>query len=358
MNNINNPFEEDPTSHGSPTDHSASSDAPSNSESQQDSHQEHHNSHHEDHHHGGKQRDFQGRGSFEGRGNFDGRGPGARGGRPNNPSSNEDSNFASQFGADFAANFGPDFKPEDVIEAIKERFMSHGWRGFVPSETPNGGPNFGGPGTGRGPGFGKGGPGGRGMRGAGFGKGGPGSRDDFSRDGGGRPGHGFGQGPGGREGFGRGMGGGMGRGGRVRKGNVRSAVLSLLSQGNYNGYGLIGAIASNTDGAWRPSPGSIYPVLSALQAEGLIESVGTGKRTEFELTESGRSFVTEHAQEMAAVWAEVNEEAGTGRDLRQAMSKLGGAVHQINGNGTEEQLKAAIEALDTARRSIYTLLAE
>lgn len=158
--------------------------------------------------------------------------------------------------------------------------------------------------------------------------------------------------------FGPGFRGGFGRGGRVRKGNVRSAILSLLGQHSYNGYGLIGAIATHTDGAWRPSPGSIYPALAALQAEGLIESTGNGKRTEFGLTEAGRTYVAEHPEEMAAVWADVNEEAGAGTDLRQSMGKLAGAVHQIGMAGTEEQVKAATEALDTARRAIYKLLAD
>ncbi len=183
----------------------------------------------------------------------------------------------------------------------------------------------------------------------------------------GRGGHhgprGGGFGPGGGPGFGP-RGGGFGPGfgprggGRVRKGNVRSAILSLLSQHSYNGYGMIGAIAAHTDGAWRPSPGSIYPALAALQSDGLIESTGTSKRTEFELTEAGRNYVVQNAQEMAQVWAEVNEEAGAATDLRLGMGKLVGAVQQIGMAGTEEQIKSATEALDTARRAIYKLLAD
>ncbi|WP_157884012.1 PadR family transcriptional regulator [Arthrobacter alpinus] len=131
-----------------------------------------------------------------------------------------------------------------------------------------------------------------------------------------------------------------------------------MSQHSYNGYGMIGAIAAHTDGAWRPSPGSIYPALAALQSEGLIESTGTSKRTEFELTEAGKAYVAENAHEMAQVWAEVNEEAGAATDLRLGMGKLVGAVQQIGMAGTEDQIKAATEALDTARRTIYKLLAD
>ncbi|WP_394941594.1 PadR family transcriptional regulator [Psychromicrobium sp. YIM B11713] len=170
-----------------------------------------------------------------------------------------------------------------------------------------------------------------------------------------RGGRGFGPG-----GFGPGFppGFGFGAGGRAKKGDVRNAILSLLSQSSYNGYGLIKAIAVHSDGAWRPSPGSIYPALTTLQAEGLIISVGEGRRTEFELNDAGRAYVAEHQDELAAVWEEVNEEAGAAQDLRMSIGKLMGAVQQISLDGTEEQLRTVTASLDEARRTIYKLLSD
>src|SRR5579871_6372056 len=77
-----------------------------------------------------------------------------------------------------------------------------------------------------------------------------------------RGGRGFGPGFGG-PGFGgpdfggRGFGPG-GRGSRARKGDVRSAILSLLAEAPASGYGLMKTIAEKTNDAWRPSPGSVY----------------------------------------------------------------------------------------------------
>lgn len=264
--------------------------------------------------------DHHGKSGREGRGGH--HGPSRRVGKPGfgpgeNPEDNpDDGGFGNGFGARggrFAAGFAPrGGGPRGPGDGPR------GPRGGPGGEAKDDGPDFG---PGFGPGFGRGGPG-------------PGGR--------GRPGF--------RSGF--------GQGGRVRKGNVRSAILSLLSQHSYNGYGMIGAIGAHTDGAWRPSPGSIYPALAALQAEGLIESTGDGKRTEFELTEAGKAYVAENIGEMAQVWADVNQEAGAGTELRLSMGKLTGAVQQIGMGGTEEQLKTATEALDTARRTIYKLLAD
>src|SRR6188768_2622519 len=96
----------------------------------------------------------------------------------------------------------------------------------------------------------------------------------------------------GRSGFpGPGFGGfdprGFGPGPRRRsKGDVRLAILSLLSENDgLNGYSIMKAIGEKTDGAWRASPGSVYPTLQQLVDEDLIAPRGEGRTTEFTLTD-------------------------------------------------------------------------
>jgi len=45
------------------------------------------------------------------------------------------------------------------------------------------------------------------------------------------------------------------------RGDVRAAILVLLSEEPRNGYGLMQEIEQRSQGAWRPSPGSVYPAL-------------------------------------------------------------------------------------------------
>src|SRR5882757_9239728 len=61
------------------------------------------------------------------------------------------------------------------------------------------------------------------------------------------------------------------RGPRARRGDVRVAILAVLADGPLNGYQVIQEIADRTDGSWRPSPGSVYPTISQLEDEGLVE---------------------------------------------------------------------------------------
>jgi DNA-binding PadR family transcriptional regulator len=173
----------------------------------------------------------------------------------------------------------------------------------------------------------------------------------------GGPGFGPGFGPG-MFGAGFGPGGfGPGRGGRARRGDVRAAILSLLADGPSNGYGLIKAIAERTEGAWRPSPGSVYPTLQQLVDEGLVAQAATGK--EYSLTDAGRAHVTEHADELAAAW----EQAGSGRAgwddaFVDSARKLAMAVGQFPGSATAEQRTQAAAKLDELRRELYRILGE
>ncbi len=176
-----------------------------------------------------------------------------------------------------------------------------------------------------------------------------------------RRGRGFGPGA---PGFGPGFGGFGPRGfrppgpQRKRRGDVRAAIISLLSAEPSNGYGLIKGIAEKSGGTWTPSPGSVYPTLQQLVDEELIQSVGEGRRTEFELTDAGRAYATEHADELERLWAAASDEAHADAGLHESVAKLMGVVHQFRFAATDEQRAKAVAALDDTRRALYGILAD
>lgn len=145
---------------------------------------------------------------------------------------------------------------------------------------------------------------------------------------------------------------------RAGKGDIRSVILSLLAEEPSNGYGLIKAIAERTNGAWRPSPGSVYPTLQQLVDEELIVSNGEGRKTEFELTDAGRSYVAEHADEFAKAWDATPGRSESAVQFVKSVGKLMGVVGQFTHSATDEQRKAAIEKIDEARRALYLILAD
>ena len=181
-------------------------------------------------------------------------------------------------------------------------------------------------------------------------------------------GHGRGRGRRGGPGFdgpgfeGRGFGPGFGPGpGRRRapRGNVRNAVLALLAEEPLHGYAVIGLLAERSGGLWRPSPGSVYPVLAQLQEEGLVTAEEADGRKVFALTEAGRAHVAEHADELREPWtAAESRHRDRAVTLFDTMRGLGGAVREVARGGSEAQVEAARSVLDGARRSIYRILAE
>lgn len=162
------------------------------------------------------------------------------------------------------------------------------------------------------------------------------------------------------------------RGPQVRRGDVRSAILDVLAAATgssdgaegepVNGYQVIQLIAERSNGAWRPSPGSVYPTISQLLDEGLVEADDERGRRTLRLTAEGTTYVADHAEELAAVWApfesrrraQSSEFAGLKPEIGQVM----GAVWQIITTGTDQQRSDAVEILVETRRRLYGLLAD
>lgn len=149
------------------------------------------------------------------------------------------------------------------------------------------------------------------------------------------------------------------RGRRTPRGDVRSAVLALVAEQPRHGYEIIQEIGDRTGGAWRPSPGSIYPTVSQLEDEGLVRTEKVEGRRVIHLTEAGTRHVEEHRAELDAVWdaasRDVDDDAAA---LWEQLAQLHAAAHQVMSAGTPEQITAAGTALAEARKTIYRLLAE
>lgn len=199
----------------------------------------------------------------------------------------------------------------------------------------------------RGPRFG----GGRQHHGHGF----PGRDRGDHGHGGFGPGFGRGFGPGFGPGFG-GPGFGPGRE-RRRRGDVRLAILGLLAEGPQNGYAVIKTIAERTGGAWKPSPGSVYPTLQQLVDEDLVVSTGDGRKTLFELTDAGRAEAEAKAEEIAAAWATPGL-PDSQREFVEALRKTMGVLHMYRTSASEDQMKAATERVDQLRRDLLQILAD
>jgi DNA-binding PadR family transcriptional regulator len=172
-------------------------------------------------------------------------------------------------------------------------------------------------------------------------------------------------GPGGRGPGGRGPGGPGGPGGprrpKASRGDVRATVLALLTEGPRTGYQIMSDIEERSRGAWRPSPGAVYPALQALADEGLIIGDESGGRRTYRLTEAGQEYVTSNPEMARGAWESMADANDFGPGdiprLFGEAARLGAAIAQLAHAGTPDQIHAAERLIKRTRREMYELLA-
>jgi len=151
----------------------------------------------------------------------------------------------------------------------------------------------------------------------------------------------------------------------VPKGFIRFHVLSALNEKPMSGSELMESIEKHAGGFWKPSPGSIYPLLSWLQDEGYVKELPTENGLKrYELTSSGKTLLQEQKGIMekfrenmgfsqppfGAFFMKVPPEKaavirGTLGNAGKAMFRLGSALQK---NYSDEALSEAIKAINEA----------
>jgi len=156
----------------------------------------------------------------------------------------------------------------------------------------------------------------------------------------------------------------------VPKGFIRYHVLEVLNQRPMSGSEIMDEIENQTGGFWKPSPGSIYPLLAWLQDNGYIRElpVENGLKR-YELTESGKSLF----EEQKKIRKKVREEGGflpmpfidgllfkippeKTVEIRESIKRLVMAFFQLGGTlqekFSEQTLNEVIKALDETARKL------
>ena len=159
----------------------------------------------------------------------------------------------------------------------------------------------------------------------------------------------------------------------VPKGFLRYEVLRLLNEKPMSGSELMVEIEKQTNGHWRPSPGSIYPLLAWLQDKGYIkeaaeQEAGTKR---YMLTDQGKAFLEELVKTreemrkrfrhfgpgpgfMGPMWFEFYPEKA--KELRKATKDLAIAIFnlrdQLRRKYSEKAAEEVTKALEEASKKI------
>ncbi len=151
----------------------------------------------------------------------------------------------------------------------------------------------------------------------------------------------------------------LGRGPRAARGDVRAAILALVSEEPMHGYQIIRELGERSGGVWSPSPGSIYPTLQLLSDEGLVESSEEDGRRVYSATAAGRAVAAERGPDRPAPWDEVAAGSDSSViDLRSLAVQVITAAKQVAQAGSQADVEKVKAILTDARRSIYRVLAD
>jgi len=79
-------------------------------------------------------------------------------------------------------------------------------------------------------------------------------------------------------------------------------MLTMLSRRQETGYSIMRTIDEKTEGAWRPGPGTVYPLLRSLVKEGLLEKAGpeSDSTVKYHVTKKGKQELEEMQRTLAS----------------------------------------------------------
>ncbi|GAA1537566.1 hypothetical protein GCM10009678_19950 [Actinomadura kijaniata] len=128
-------------------------------------------------------------------------------------------------------------------------------------------------------------------------------------------------------------------------GRLRLYLLKLLEESPRHGYEVIRLLQDRFLGVYSPSPGTIYPRLARLEAEGLVTHEVVEGRKVYSLTDKGRAELERRLDELAELEEEISASAQefarelqqdvrqTVRTLREELTQAARTVREQGGPG-------------------------
>jgi DNA-binding PadR family transcriptional regulator len=144
----------------------------------------------------------------------------------------------------------------------------------------------------------------------------------------------------------------------MRRGDIRTALLVCLADGPGHGYEIMQRLEEKSEGAWRPSPGSVYPALQMLTDEGLLTATEADGKRVFEITSQGREEADTRVAEHGLPWEELDAGRADMRKLWEATKSLNLASKQATVTRHQPTIEQATAILVQARKDVYRLLAD
>jgi DNA-binding PadR family transcriptional regulator len=135
-------------------------------------------------------------------------------------------------------------------------------------------------------------------------------------------------------------------------GELPLVLLDLLSDRPQGGYELLGELERRFGPRYRPSPGSVYPALSALRAEQFIEQEAGGGKASYRVTAQGRRMLTGQRVVFARIEARTSAALKSTASRQLVLDRFADRISKLSGR---VDFDAVERILDNAAKAVADL---
>ncbi len=137
-----------------------------------------------------------------------------------------------------------------------------------------------------------------------------------------------------------------------RHGELPLVLLALVSERPKHGYEIMADLTRLFGPHYRASPGSIYPAIEALEAEGLIEGEAVSGKKVYRSTPAGDGALQTRDELVAALELRTGVRLGRDDSLDPVLARFNARVRPLSGR---VDVDAATAVLDRAAAEIENL---
>ena len=135
-------------------------------------------------------------------------------------------------------------------------------------------------------------------------------------------------------------------------GELPLVLLDLLSNRTKGGYELLGDLERRFGPVYRPSPGSVYPALSALRAEQLIEQVSGEGKASYRATARGRRMLADQRAVFGRIEARTSAALMSDASLQLVLDRFVARISKLSGRVDRADVE---RILDSAAKAVADL---
>ena len=148
---------------------------------------------------------------------------------------------------------------------------------------------------------------------------------------------------------------------RAERGDLRYLILDAISEQPRHGYEVMQVIEERSGGAYRPSPGVVYPTLQMLEEMGHAKSKKERGRKVYAITDAGLEDLEAHQDEVGeayervggAMWDKLASEfTSLGEEVQRLFSEVGRAASRgtLNSERMQQVRRTMKRAVDEVKR--------